>query len=470
MPDSLKIYHLLPYPLRVLAASGRGYYLRWWRYGPETERLVEEALERETWSFKQWKRWQEDRLSHILHRAATKVPYYRQYWLDRCRHGDRTSWKELKNWPILKKEALRENSQSFVAEDCDPRGMFCDHTSGTTATPLFIYSKKSVVRQAYALFEARIRRWHGVSLKDRWVMLGGQLVAPFDQSGPPFWVWNSGLNQLYMSSYHLSHNHIPSYLKALRRYSPKYIYGYGSSMYSLAQFILEEKAEVPHLQAAISNAEPFYQFQREGIIKAFKCPVRDTYGMAECVCAASECQAGTLHLWPEAGLIEVLSDGADEPLSAGETGRLICTGLLNVDMPLIRYEVGDRGALGPQKDLCACGRTLPVLQGIEGRKDDLIITSDGRRIGRLDPVFKTGLRIRQAQIIQESIRRIRVRFIPANGYTDQDGLIITQRLKERVGEMEIILEPVDNLPRTASGKFRAVISNLTPENKEEHLK
>jgi len=68
----LKFYHRLPYPLRVLAASGRGYYLRWWRYGRETERLVEEALERETWSPKRWKAWQEERLAYVLHRAVSQ--------------------------------------------------------------------------------------------------------------------------------------------------------------------------------------------------------------------------------------------------------------------------------------------------------------------------------------------------------------------------------------------------------------
>ena len=35
-------------------------------------------------------------------------------------------------------------------------------------------------------------------------VLGGQLVAPVTQTKPPFWVWNAGLNQLYLSSYHLS--------------------------------------------------------------------------------------------------------------------------------------------------------------------------------------------------------------------------------------------------------------------------
>jgi phenylacetate-CoA ligase len=38
MFDWYKLYNNSPYPLRVLAASARGYYLRWWRYGTDTEK------------------------------------------------------------------------------------------------------------------------------------------------------------------------------------------------------------------------------------------------------------------------------------------------------------------------------------------------------------------------------------------------------------------------------------------------
>jgi hypothetical protein len=49
MTDTLlKAYHGLPAPLRSIAASLRGLYLSYWRYGSETERLVEEALDRES--------------------------------------------------------------------------------------------------------------------------------------------------------------------------------------------------------------------------------------------------------------------------------------------------------------------------------------------------------------------------------------------------------------------------------------
>lgn len=162
----LSIYHHLPPPARNLAANLRGYYLRSWRYGPETDRLVEEALERESWSAEQWKRWQEERLAYVLHRAATRVPYYRQQWSERRRRGDTSSWELLENWPILEKEPLRAHPQAFVADDCDIRRMFHEHTSGTTGKPLDLWWSRETVRAWYALFEARWRRWYGVSRHD----------------------------------------------------------------------------------------------------------------------------------------------------------------------------------------------------------------------------------------------------------------------------------------------------------------
>ena len=113
----LAVYHRLPIPMRHLAASLRGISLRRWRYGPETEKLVEEALEREHWDASRWKAWQEERLAVVLHRAASKVPYYRSQWSERRRRGDTASFDRLENWPILKKVSVRADPRSFDADD-----------------------------------------------------------------------------------------------------------------------------------------------------------------------------------------------------------------------------------------------------------------------------------------------------------------------------------------------------------------
>ena len=167
----LQIYHRLPGGARSIAASLRGYHLRYWRYGRETEKLVEAALEREHWSKKQWTAYVENRLHHVLRRAATRVPYYRDYWSVRRLRGGKFSWEDLESWPILDKETVRKNSTAFVADDCNIRGMYSEHTSGTTGTPLHIWSSKKTVRHWYALMEARWRCWNGISRRDHWAIV-----------------------------------------------------------------------------------------------------------------------------------------------------------------------------------------------------------------------------------------------------------------------------------------------------------
>jgi phenylacetate-CoA ligase len=455
------MYQRMPAPLRSTAATIRGLQLRYWYYGPETERLVSEAREREHWCEEQWRTWQDARLADLLRRAATKVPHYRDYWEARRRRGDRASWEYLENWPVLEKEALRSSPQNFLAEDARPKQMFFLHTSGTSGKPLNLWSSRDTLHSWYGLLEARSRLWYGVTRRDRWARLGGQLVTSVHQRKPPFWVWNAALNQLYMSSYHLAPDLVPYYLEALQKYRVKYLLGYTSSLYELAQGALQLGRRDLRMTVVTTIAEPVFDYQKQAIAEAFGCPVRETYGMTEMAAAASECDAGALHIWPEVGNIEVFE--SNTPVSHSTSGDLVCTGLLNADMPLIRYRVGDRGALMAAGKPCVCGRSLPRLESLEGRVDDVLYTSDGRHVGRLDPVFKSQLPIHEAQIIQEALNQVRVRYVPTIDFTTESGRSITQRLQERMGNVEVILERADKIPRGANGKFRAVICNLPAE-------
>jgi phenylacetate-CoA ligase len=464
MSDALlNIYHRLPSPLRSVAASLRGYYLRSWRYGPETESLVEAALERESWSPERWKKWQEVRLAYVLSHAAQNVPFYREQWSRRRRAGDRSSWEYLENWPILEKDSLREMPKAFLADTINARKMFHEHTSGTTGTPLNLWWSRKTVWAFYALFEARWRRWYGISSRDRWAILGGQLITAVANRRPPFWVWNSAFNQLYMSSYHLAPDLIPYYLDALKKYRIKYIFGYSSALHALAESVLQLNRKDLQLTVAITNAEPLFDHQRERVSAAFQCPIRETYGMAEIVTAASECSEGVLHSWPEVGWVEIVNDF--KPVNRGGAGDLVCTSLLNTDMPLVRYRVGDRGTHGSASEVCGCGRQLPTLGSIEGRIDDVLFTADGRLIGRLDPVFKEQFPVREAQIIQESIDRIRLRYVPRSEFGLEMARLMIERLRDRLGPVDVVLEQMDHIPRGTNGKFRTVVCNLSKQEK-----
>ena len=445
---ALRVYHALPPAGRTILAGVHGWRLQSWRYGPETDRFVQQALERDRWSPDRWRRWSEERLAYVLHRAATRVPYYRALWAERRSRGDSRSWERLENWPVLEKAALRGNPRAFVADDCDLRTMYPEQTSGTTGRPLALWWSRPTLRAWFALMEARVRLWNGVSRHDRWAILGGQLVVPFARLRPPFWVWNAPMHQLYLSSFHLSDSLLPHYLDALVRYRVTYLLGYSSCLHLLARAVLRLGRRDVGFKVVITNAEGLDPLQRETISEAFRCPVRETYGMAEIAAAASECEAGVLHQWPEAGVLEV----------EGDAGDLVCTGLLNIDMPLVRYRVGDSGALGAPSG-CTCGRTLPGLAGIYGRTNDLLLTRDGRRVFWLTSVFY-GLPVEEAQIIQEDLGCVRIRYTAAPGFSHATVQTLASRVRERLGDVRVEFERVDRVPREANGKFRAVVSRV----------
>ncbi|MGN6696407.1 MAG: phenylacetate--CoA ligase family protein, partial [Aquihabitans sp.] len=87
-------------------------------------------------------------------------------------------------------------------------------------------------------------------------------------------------------------------------------------------------------------------------------------------------------------------------------------------------------------------------------------TPDGRRVGRLDHIFKAELPIHEAQVIQQSLTRIRILVVPAEGWSEQERREVADRARERIGDVEVEVVDVDHIPRAATGKFRAVVSEL----------
>lgn len=452
-----KLYNRVPPSVRGLLASAYGLTTLRLRYGGSFGRHLAEFRERDGWSADRLKDWQDARLRELLRHAIESVPYYRrlhdrgEFPIEAVRSAE-----DLARLPVLEKTEIRKSPRDFLATD--PKKLHQLFTSGTTGTPLELYRSAETNRAWYACFERRAREWSGVNRGDRLASLGGQLVAPFERDRPPFWVYNAPARQLYMSVYHLSPRFMDSYLDEIVRRRIVHMYGYASAMDALATHALERGRRDVRLKVATSNAEPLFDHQRERIGRAFGCDVRDTYGNTELSVAAFECEEHRMHLSMEVGVVEVLGED-DRPCAPGKTGDLVCTCLLNLDQIFIRYRHGDRGSM-LRDSPCPCGRKSHALASIDGRRDDVLVTPDGRRIGRLDPVFKGGMRLREAQIVQVAVDRVQVRVVPAPGYCQEDSDTIAKRLRDRMGPVQVEVVQVQELERTANGKLRAVISLL----------
>jgi phenylacetate-CoA ligase len=184
----------------------------------------------------------------------------------------------------------------------------------------------------------------------------------------------------------------------------------------------------------------------------------DTYGTSEFSLVAWECREHSgYHINADSVLMEFL-DGEEE-IAAGERGAVVCTGLNNYAMPLIRYK--DEDIAVPLHENCSCGVKLPMLKSIEGRESDMLMALDGRLISpwQFFPFpFDNYDGITQFRIIQDRKNRILFQMIIEEGVFAISRLDNARlRIKKLFGEeMQADFEITDQLKKDQTGKMRAI--------------
>ncbi|MFP6656425.1 MAG: hypothetical protein VCB25_12435, partial [Myxococcota bacterium] len=255
---------------------------------------------------------------------------------------------------------------------------------------------------------------------------------------------------------------LPAYIEAVHRIPASYLQGYPSSFHLLGRAMLDAGRPLPagRLKAVFPSSESLLAFQREVIEEAFSAPIFDRYGTSEFVVSMTGCVEGRLHLDMEFGIVEIeIQEETDDFVR----GPLLVTGLGNDATPFIRYRVGDVGTRS--KHACPCGRPGDVFLDVDGRVEDYVVTPDGRWIGRLDHIFKEQLDISEAQIVQQNTASIEVLIVPRPSFDLQSEKNLLKEIRSRLGdEIRVDFRSVDEIPREANGKFRAVkssVGNLT---------
>ena len=314
-------------------------------------------------------------------------------------------------------------------------------------------------RDALALREVRSANWAGVSFMRPRATFSGRLVEPDPASPGPFYRFNLVERQAYLSAFHLRRETARQYLAALARHRIEWITGYAVSAYLLARFAIEDglRIDAP-VRAVVTTSEKVTRGMRATIEQAFRCPVFEEYSTVENAVFASDCEHHRLHVSPDAGIVELLAPD-DTPAPPGVAGEVVATCLIRNYQPMIRFRLGDLAMWDPEP--CSCGRQMPVLKEVLGRVEDVIVGPDGREMVRFHGIFTDQPHIREGQIIQETLTCIRVRVVPAPGFGPADKNNVISRMRQRLGaSVEIVVEPVDAIPRGKSGKFQPVISRL----------
>ena len=134
-------------------------------------------------------------------------------------------------------------------------------------------------------------------------------------------------------------------------------------------------------------------------------------------------------------------------------------------MPLIRYRIGDVATLSDR--VCECGRGLPLIESVQGREADFVVTPSGRMISGISLTENFALHIRgaaQVQVIQETVHHVRIRLVPDELFNHESERQIAKLVTETFGtSVRHDIERVLAIPQEPSGKYRFCISKVAKD-------
>jgi phenylacetate-CoA ligase len=432
------------------------------------------AFERSQWfTPDQFRDYQEQRLRRILDHAYATVPYYRDLFQRlHLRTSDLRSVADLQKLPILSKAELREHFASLRSSCADSFGAHLVRTSGTSGEPVsFLLDTPANVLEF--VYYWRHWSWAGYSLGIRFAEFASDhfLRNPARIQAP--YVFQSVTNRLLLNSISLSERMVGEYVRALRRYRPIFLKGLASVLHVFAHFVRSLKCDDLHFQAIFSTGEMLLPRQRQDIEYVFKCKVYDSYGHMERTVAASECPKGGFHINPEYGIFELVpltetkQTGFDQECDPTiKSGRVVGTGLHNFSMPLIRYDTGDVAEIRTQAGPCQCGRQMPLVRRVNGRRQDAIFTPDGRVITTLFIVFDKVPGVLSGQIIQYELDRLLIRIAKTGAYSTQSEADLLDYVRQFVGptmSISLMYVRADSATWNSGAKYRAVISHVSSD-------
>ncbi|UPG92078.1 phenylacetate--CoA ligase family protein [Luteibacter aegosomaticola] len=401
------------------------------------------------------------RLKKLLAWCQREVPFYRDRWAQMgLSVEDIRTPADVALLPVLTKADIRSAGDALKAASLKDTLAY-KATGGSTGEPLrFGYTRESNDRRVAVMW--RGYGWAGSRMGRRTLFLwGGAVGSPTAAHQFKDKVYNAVFARKVLNSFAMTEANLSSYADAVEAYRPEVIVSYVGPLVRLAQFLVDTGRHLSHRPVSIIGAaEALHPFQRELIERAFGAPVYNTYGCREFMLIASECEhRDGLHVNADHLMVETLSaDG--QPCTHG-SGEVAITDLFNYGMPFIRYVNGDMAT--PFHGLCACGRGLPLLASVDGRKLDAIRTPAGHVLpGEFFPhMLKDVPGLTRFQLVQRTIDRLDLSIVRGEAFNDASLAYIQREVAKVLGDSaQLHCHFVDDIPLTRSGKLRVTVSEL----------
>ena len=394
----------------------------------------------------------------VCHAAATS-PFYRARFAEAGIDPTKvTGIEDLRTLPLLTKDDIRAHTDEILSTAYDKQDLATAKTGGSTGVALQVYcDRKGVEKRAGAAL--RSDEWSG------W-RIGQPLAAIWGNPPVPRTLKNK-LHRLlkdriiYLDTMKIDDVAIDRFLAQWRRMKPGMLYGHAHSIFILCEN-LKNRGRSLNPQGVVATSMMLIEPERRLIEDVCSIPVTNRYGCEEVSLIGCECaEHRGMHLNADHNIVEFLRDDGT-PCAPGQDGAIVVTELINFGMPMIRYEVGDRGVSTDR--LCLCGRGLPLMESITGRTADFLKAQDGSRVAGISIIENTLTKlpgIKQLQIVQDEALSVAVNLVPGDGYGDEVAGELTETLRDILGRDFVVdINQVEAMPRESSGKYRFTICRI----------
>ncbi len=413
--------------------------------GWKTFRLIRQALASSRWRREDLRQVQEERLRNLLMHAYQNVPLYRRLYTEAGYHPEKfRSLDDIDKIPILQKDRLKQASpEEIVAQGIDPHRCGVVETSGSTGTPLRIFLG-ALDQQWQRVVAWRILFEHGFRWTDRTL----EIRMTF---GRQFFVQRLGIAPKEWCSIL---DPPEFWAQRMVETRPDVIVAGAGTLQALAETVQTLGLNLPSPRLIVSDSETLSPATRQLVRRALGRDPVDVYGLVELSNFAWECERRSgFHVSADSHIVEVAA-------ASGEPGPIITTALGMWTMPMIRYETGDLAEV--ETTLCPCGRILPLLRRIYGRRVDSVALQDGRRI--FWPFFHEVLgrydELGQWRILQDEINEVHLQIVVTNNVQGLLSRIESDLQAVLPCEIRLRVERVETIPVSPGEKTRMIISKV----------
>jgi phenylacetate-CoA ligase len=402
------------------------------------------------------------RVRHSVVHAWRHVPFYREAMR---RIGlapeDISCAADLAKLPLIDRDQVQSDPDRFVSDAAPRETLRAFPTSGTYGQPMrVLYDGRAILE--IALHEERVRavlrKLIGKPIRHRELFFATAHHAA-RQLGQEYRE-RSLLPRGLRVSMHASPaiDSPEEMLDVIAATRPNVIAGYGSSMEALFVHALATDADLGTVKVVRYSGDELSDPIKEVIRRRFRIPVIATYNSIEAPAIGFECESNRgLHQNEDLYPVRVIGAGGEE-VREGEAGDVVISNLVNRGTVLLNYRLADRVRRLPGR--CPCGRRLPLISHPEGRSDDWLRTTDGGRLhAERVRMLCEEQPFHRYQIVQSGSAEFVVFAVPGQGCeraSVQSDLL--KGFRDLFGvDASVDLRLVDSLPRTPSGKTRAVI-------------